>query len=1078
MYDYKSDNKQLSTENEIGTFGGGGKISSNFKLQKEGLLQRAVNWAVNKFNMDAKNVKFYVMNKLKTDDYVALAGEDSIFVSSSHKDDKEVIKHELTHIYQQSVGSAQKSDANDPGLRQEAIEVSSEKNLNVSKNIKLDQGLVTPKENTGVVQEFGGDGAKTDNEDEVVVIRPSWGKILTSDDVDEYKHCKRIKIDDGVEEIDENAFMITGSLISNIDTSNVRKVYREAFKECEKLNNIEIPNVINIGDRAFWWCTGLSKIEMPKVTKIGKEAFRDCLQLSSVEMPNVTDIGREAFWNCTSLKKLYIPRSTKIDIRTFYMCSGLKDVELPNVTEIGQSSFCKCEILKDVKMPNVTDIGEWAFGLCKELENVKMPEVTKIGEGAFSGCEVLKNVEMPNITKIGKEAFKDCTNLKKVTLPYYCNCAETAFPSDCKVEYKNKPDIVDINRSKIMNLYKIEWIKPGELLKGVDIRTIDSINENNWYLLVDALYSKRIKLGEAISRFKINPEDLLKSEKYGFDIYDAYMRNWISYDEIKRLMPDKNIFSKMNADNDAKYYQYGKIGLEDEFKASLPNFERFSKTPENIISEFSNNYRVNTPLSGGMRSGIYQYSNDDIKGNQVLTNFMRYIKSAGDSDIKLYRGIIGYKTIDYMADMSIGSFARNNQCILGKEIFDRSFTSTTISKHIAESYTHYKGPADNENNPVILEITVPKGTSLNMMPIANENNEVVLDRFQKLRVTQVTKENNMTIINCEAIKDKDNLYKTEKDIYESSEFKKYQEEFEIDLGRYLYRSNEAYQAVQKGINMIREKNPEKNLRKIFYSNEKYTTKNFSGNVTEFGGQDLNDEELRAILRDEKPTDEDLQSSSTTVAGNLREKLGAFQFAVDDGKLSSNSVQSQGPDAFEPYIGRRDKTNEDQEELKRNFDYQDKELQLFRSARERRYQEKFRKDGKSPITYGGMLFQPQYGIKDIDSFYGKRLVAGTSGTVRRLLSRYREQVSSDKKDLLNFRLVLIACMLPERNHSLYEILQGSHEVGVIGYENLSTADTMDKTIDPLGEDKVRKNVCKDQKFPYERALEDYSKKNVH
>ena len=1037
MYDYKSDNKQLSTKSGIGAFEGVRNIYSSFKLQREGLPQWAVDWSKNEFNMDAKDVKFYVINGPKADDSVALASGNSIFLSLGYKNNKEVIKHELTHIYQQAIGSAQKGNESDPELEREAVEMSNGRSPHISKNNKLDQNLVIPKENTGVVQEFDANKAKTGNEDETVtVVASSLGKVLTSADVDKYKHCKKIKLDDIIEEIGCFAFDVYGSLISNVDASNVSKIGEGAFWESETLNNIKIPNVTDIGIRAFNRCQGLSNIEMPKVTKIGEEAFFVCSKLSSVEMPNVTEIGKRAFSICTSLKKLYIPRKTKI--------------------------------------------GPVAFDTCLELEDVEMPNVTEIGEGTFSGCKVLKNVKMPNVTEIGEEAFKGCTSLKEVTLPYYCSCSENAFPSDCKVEYEDIPDIADIDRLKIMNLYKIGWIKPGELLKGVDIRTIDSINDNNWYLLVDALYSEKIKLDEAISRFKINPEDLLKSEKYGFDIYDAYMKNWISDDEIRRLMPDKNIFSKMGADSDAKYYPPGKIDVRDGFKASLSNFERFSKTPENIISEFSNNYRANTPLSNGMRSGIYQYSNDDVKEGEVLTNLIRYIKNAGDSDIKLYRGIRGYNTIDYMANMSIGSFAKNNQCILGKEIFDRSFTSTTISEDIAKryaDYTNFKNGGNDVNSPVVLEITVPKGTRLNMMPIANENNEVVLNKFQKLKVMQVTKENNITVISCEAINDKDNLYKTEKDIYESSEFKKYQEEFEIDLGRYLYRSNEAYQAVQKGINMLREKNSEKNLREIFYSNEKYTTKNFSGNVTEFGGQDLTDEELEAVLRDEKPTDEDLQGSSTTVAGNLREKLGAFQFAVDDGKLGSDSDQCKGLGAFEPYIERRDKVNEDQEKLKRDFDYQDRELQLFRSARERRYQEKFQKDGKSPITYGQMLFQPQYKTKDIDSFYGKRLVAGTSGTVMRLLSRYREQVSEDEKDLLNFRLVLMACMLPEKNHSLYEILQGSRDVGVIGYENLSTADTMDKTIDPLGEDKVRKNVCKDQKFPYERALEDYSKKNV-
>ena len=1139
MYDYKSDNKQLLTESKIEMFKGLGNVFSDFKLRKGNLPQWAVDWAKSEFNMDAGSVKFYVMDKPKVNDSTALAGGNRIFVSSDHKNDKEVIKHELTHIYQQAVGSAQKGNENDPELEREAVGVSNGKSLYISKNSKFDQSFVIPKENTGVVQGFGGNEAKIDNKDEVVIVRPSQGTVLTSNDTSPYNGCENIKIDESVTRIDDGAFSGFENLIT-IDIPNVTEIGQGAFWGCTNLKEISIPNVGEIYSSTFEYCRGLIKIDisnaeligestfnecknlkeinMTSVTEICNDAFGGCESLITIDMPNVTRIGSNTFDGCTSLRKISMPKIEKIGKDSFGGCMSLSSVNMQDIKEIGESNFKGLANLSSVNMPNVGVIGKGAFMNCPKLSSVEMPNVTKIDEAAFWGCislssaympnvkeigiaafiscQSLSSVDIPNVTeiylktflkctslsrvnipnvmKVGESAFEDCTSLKKVTLPYYCKYSGTSFNDECEIEYGDMPDIANIDKSKLMELYKIGRIKPGDLLKNIDISTIGSIDDNNWYLLVDALYSERIKLAEAISRFKINPEDLLISEKYGFDIYDAYMKNWISEDEINILIPNINLFSRMNTKSDAKYYSDNKIGLGEGFRAHLPNFERLSIMPKNVISEFSSNYRGKSSLWDGMRSGIYQYSNGTIMNSRTLINLIPYIRNTGNSDIKLYRGIKGYEAIDYMANMPMGSFAKNNQCILGKEIFDRSFTSMTINKRIAREYASV---TVNSNTAVLLKVIVPKGVKLNMMPIANANDEVVFNRFQKLKVTQVTKENNMTIITCEAIQDKDSIYKTEKDIYESSEFKKYQEEFEIDLGRYLYRSNEAYQAVQMGINKLKEKNPEKGPREIFFSNNKYTKENFSGNVTEFGGQDLTNEELEAVLREEKPTDEDLQSSSTTVAGNLREKLGAFQFAVDNGELDGDNVSSQRFGAFEPYIGRRNKANEDQEKLKRDFDYQDRELQLFRSARERRYQEKFRKDGKSPITYGQMLFQPKYKTKNIDSFYGKRLVAGTSGTAMRLLSKYSEQVSEDEKDLLNFRLVLMACMLPEKNHSLYEILQGSHGVGVVGYENLSTADTMDKTIDPLGEDKVRKNVCKDQKFPYERALENYSKKNV-
>ena len=979
MYDYKSDNKQSSAENEMGTFERLGNISSDFKLKRGDLPQWAVNWARNKFDMDVKNVKFYITDEPKANGFVALAGGSSIFVDPSHKNDGEVIKHELTHIYQQAVGSAQKSNADDPELEREAIEVSNGKNPDVSKNSKLGKGFVIPKENTGVVQGFSGSTVKTDVKDEIVVISPSNGTVLTSDDTSEYQDCKKIKIDESVTEIGPFAFDGFDNL-SNIDMSNVRKIGEGAFWGCQKLNNVEIPNVVEIGIRAFRECRSLSNIYMPNVTRLGEEAFRACPNLINVDMPNVIEIDKNAFWICQRLNSIHIP--------------------------------------------NIKKIVSGAFATCIQLSSIEMQSVTEIDEGAFSGCGVLSDVKIPNVAEIGELAFIGCKSLKKVTVPYYCNYSKSAFPDGCQVELENIPAASNIDKLKLMKLYEIGRVKPGDFLKDIDVNNIDFAKESNCYLLIDALYNKSVRLADVISKFNINPENFLTKDKYGFDIYDAYIKNWVSEDEMKRLMPDINLFSKMNTGADAEYYSDVEVGLTSEFQKRLPDFEKFSKTPGTIITEFVKNYRYNSLLWNGMRSGIYQYADNNVSENQVLTELMPYMRNTGEAKIELYRGVRGYETIDCMANMPIGSFEKNAQCIVGKEIFDRSFISTTIIKNIAIKYSDYRNFEDRENNKkdaVILEIKVPEGRKLNMMPIANSQNEVVLNKFQKLKVNRVTNEGDMRIIECEAIEDKDNLYKTEKDIYESNEFKKYQEEFEIDLGRYLYKSDEAYKAVHEGIRLIKEKNSEsgRSLREIFYSNKK----------------------SEVLLRDQKTTDEELQSSGTAVAGNLKENLAAFQFVVDDGKLGKIDSNNQESNEVEPHIERRKRTDEEKE--------------------------KFR---NGEITYGGMSFQPQYNGKDIDFFYGKRLVAGTSETAKRLLSKYRE-VNKNKADILNFRLALMACMLPEKDHSLYEILQASHEVGVRGYENLSTADTMDKTIDPLGKEKVEKEVCKDKGFPFERTLKE-------
>lgn len=106
---------------------------------------------------------------------------------------------------------------------------------------------------------------------------------------------------------------------------------------------------------------------------------------------------------------------------------------------------------------------------------------------------------------------------------------------------------------------------------------------------------------------------------------------------------------------------------------------------------------------------------------------------------------------------------------------------------------------------------------------------------------------------------------------------------------------------------------------------------------------------------------------------------------------------------------------------------------------------------------------------MNSFGGKRLVAGTAGTTERLINSLKAQnfpdISDNNEVLVKFRFAIMGCMLPEKNHSLYEILQGSHEVGVKGNENLGTAYSMDRSVAPLSEGEIRNKIGNKLKRKY-------------
>ena len=100
--------------------------------------------------------------------------------------------------------------------------------------------------------------------------------------------------------------------------------------------------------------------------------------------------------------------------------------------------------------------------------------------------------------------------------------------------------------------------------------------------------------------------------------------------------------------------------------------------------------------------------------------------------------------------------------------------------------------------------------------------------------------------------------------------------------------------------------------------------------------------------------------------------------------------------------------------------------------------------------------------------GFRLIAGPSGTTMGMMAAYKMLGATPEK-LLAFRLALIGWMGSSQDNSLYEILYGSHLVGVKGKEDLSEAARMYMTVDPLTVEQLRREAAIDNEFPHERVF---------
>ena len=129
--------------------------------------------------------------------------------------------------------------------------------------------------------------------------------------------------------------------------------------------------------------------------------------------------------------------------------------------------------------------------------------------------------------------------------------------------------------------------------------------------------------------------------------------------------------------------------------------------------------------------------------------------------------------------------------------------------------------------------------------------------------------------------------------------------------------------------------------------------------------------------------------------------------------------------------------------------------------------------KSPIKEGIVYKDiPKKGgfLKDtmVDK-HNVRIVNGISMTTARMLKTYKWL--NLKSNLMNFRLALMGWMLPTDDHSLWEIIIGSHNVGVKGEEDLTDIVSLDQTVDPLKENEIRNKVCEpyldnSRMFPHE------------
>lgn len=177
--------------------------------------------------------------------------------------------------------------------------------------------------------------------------------------------------------VDNNGVFGNCSALTSCTLSvNMTRIPENMFRGCESLTSVggsgsgasvEIPsNITKISKDAFFQCDGITSVTIPNtVSELGGRVFEDCDNLRNVSLPNsITDIPDSIFNDCSSLTNIIIPNSvTRIGSSAFYYCN-LSSINIPSgVTFIGDEAFARNSGMTSVTVNAITPptLGSKAF---------------------------------------------------------------------------------------------------------------------------------------------------------------------------------------------------------------------------------------------------------------------------------------------------------------------------------------------------------------------------------------------------------------------------------------------------------------------------------------------------------------------------------------------------------------------------------------------------------------------------------------------------------------------------------------------------------------------------------------------
>lgn len=197
---------------------------------------------------------------------------------------------------------------------------------------------------------------------------------------------------DGIESIDDQAFMYCHNLIEIAIPNSVTYIGGMAFFDCDNLRKVTFPNnnKIKISNDAFAYCDGLKDITLySNNIDISNTAFFDCKNIESINISdNVTNINGD--FGLDNLQKTnYIGTIEQWAEIEF----GYKE---SNPTYYSKNLYINDELISEIEINNVTKINPYAFINCTNLKKCIIGNnITSMGEASFEGCSSLEEITLP-----------------------------------------------------------------------------------------------------------------------------------------------------------------------------------------------------------------------------------------------------------------------------------------------------------------------------------------------------------------------------------------------------------------------------------------------------------------------------------------------------------------------------------------------------------------------------------------------------------------------------------------------------------------------------------------------------------